>query len=43
MHRETFDEALRNQIDAAKRLREELNKKNDEVYRIRDYHSLLKA
>lgn len=43
MHRQTFDEALKNQIQAAKRLRDELNKKNEEVYRLRDSHANMKA
>ena len=39
----SFDEALKNQIESNKKLREELGKKNEEVYRLRDSLSLLKA
>jgi hypothetical protein len=40
---DTFDEALKNQMEALKKLREEMNQKNEEVYRVRDSYALLKA
>lgn len=43
MNDEPFDEALRNQIETSKKLREELSKKNEEVYKLRDNHALLKT
>ena len=40
---EPFDEALRNQLETSKKLREELNTKNEEVYRLRDSNTLIKT
>lgn len=38
-----FDEALKNQIQISKKIKEELDKKNEEVYRLRDSLASLKA
>lgn len=40
---EPFDEVLKNQIQTSKKLREELGKKNEEVYKLRDSSALMKA
>ena len=39
----SFDEAIRNQIESNKILREQLGKKNEEVYKVRDNFTMLRS